>query len=240
MARKGWSTVEVPNGWFQITRGPRPPSARTATSASDWEFQSEGSNTPDSTVSIHSSTRKEHPRTSQIRCIHASEQGNLADGDVEEKQALELALHKAQKQAVERPLAHTGHEVFCRQGQETDADADEKIRLAQVALQEAMDEKDYDIRELPSAEVRLEKLQKKVVTPRHAPPVPAPSASDLETEVQRLRTQMAQMQVVLSSNVAGRRLDSRSRERTAQLQTAQLQTAQLQRLRSTVSNMVAT
>ena len=47
---------------------------QTATSASDWELQSEGSNTPDSTVSSHSSTRKEDPRTSQIRCIHASEQ----------------------------------------------------------------------------------------------------------------------------------------------------------------------
>ena len=37
--------------------------------------------------------------------------------------------------------------------------ADEKIRLAQVALQEAMDEKDDDIRELPLAEARLERLQ---------------------------------------------------------------------------------
>ena len=116
MARKGWSTVEVPNGWF-IIRYPRPSSVRwphnqnrtgqTATSASDWEFQSEGSNTPDSTVSSHSSTRKEDTRTSQIRCTHASEQGNFADGELEEKRALELALHKAQKQAEEHPLAQT-------------------------------------------------------------------------------------------------------------------------------------
>ena len=28
MVRKGWRTVEVPNGWLQIIRGPKPPSAK--------------------------------------------------------------------------------------------------------------------------------------------------------------------------------------------------------------------
>ena len=28
MPRKGWSTLETPNGWFQVIRGPRPPSVR--------------------------------------------------------------------------------------------------------------------------------------------------------------------------------------------------------------------
>ena len=72
--------------------------------------------------------------------------------------------------------------------------ADEKIRLAQVALQEAINEKDYDIRELPMAEARLERLHKEVATSRPATPGPTPAARDLEAEVQRLRAQLAEIQ----------------------------------------------
>ena len=28
MGRKGWIVMEVPNGWLQVLRGPRPPAAR--------------------------------------------------------------------------------------------------------------------------------------------------------------------------------------------------------------------
>ena len=28
MSRKGWSTLEVPDGWLQVIRGPRPPAVR--------------------------------------------------------------------------------------------------------------------------------------------------------------------------------------------------------------------
>ena len=78
--------------------------------------------------------------------------------------------------------------------------ADEKIRLAQVAvaLQEAMDEKDYDIRELLLAEARLERFQKEIATSRPATPGPAPAAPDLEAEVQRLRAQLAELQAARS------------------------------------------
>ena len=54
--------------------------------------------------------------------------------------------------------------------------ADEKIRLAQVALQEAMDEKNHDIREHPLAEARLELFQKEIATSRPATPGPALAA----------------------------------------------------------------
>ena len=72
--------------------------------------------------------------------------------------------------------------------------ADEKIRVAQVALQEAMDEKDYDIRELPLADARLERLEKEIATSRPSTPGPVPAAPDLEAEVRRLRAQLAEMQ----------------------------------------------
>ena len=119
----------------------------------------------------------------------------LTDGDVEEKRALQLALAKAQRQAEELPLARQIKVTkdFVDRVRKRMPAADEKIRLAQVALQEAINEKDYDIRELPLAEARLERFQKEVATSRPAPG-PTFAAPDLEAEVQRLRAQLAEMQ----------------------------------------------
>ena len=81
----------------------------------------------------------------------------LADGDVEEKRALQLASAKVQKQAEELPLARQIQVTkdFVDRVRKRMPAADEKIRLAQVALQEAINENDYDIRQLPLAEARL-------------------------------------------------------------------------------------
>ena len=49
------------------------------------------------------------------------------------------------------------------------------------------------------AEARLERLQKEVVPPRQTPPVS--TVSDLEAEIQRLRAQLAQMEVAQTPNV---------------------------------------
>ena len=67
---------------------------------------------------------------------------------MEEKRVLWVVLARAQKQA---PVGAPDPERM---------PAADEIRLAQVALQEAMYEKDYDIREVPLAEARLERLQK--------------------------------------------------------------------------------
>ena len=113
---------------------------------------------------------------------------------MEEKRALEeLALVKVHKQAKELPVARQIEitKEFIARAKKRILVADEKIRLAQVALQDARDEKDYDVREVPQA--RLERLLKEVVPVRQTPPVS--TVSDLEAEVRRLRTQLAQMQV---------------------------------------------
>ena len=62
----------------------------------------------------------------------------LTDGDVEEKRALQLALTKAQKQAEELPLARQIQVTkdFVDRVRKRMPAADEKIRLAQVALEE--------------------------------------------------------------------------------------------------------
>ena len=108
---------------------------------------------------------------------------------------MQLALAKAQKQAEELPLARQIQVAgdFVHMVRKRMPAADEKIRLVQVALEEAINEKDYDIRELLLAEARLERLQNEVSTSRPAPG-PTFAAPDLEAEVQRLRAQLAEMQ----------------------------------------------
>ena len=112
---------------------------------------------------------------------------------MEERRALKLALAKAQKQAEDLPVARqieVTEEFIARM-----LVADEKIRLAHVALQDAMEEKEHDMREVPLAEARLERLQKEIVPHRQTPPI----STDLEAEVQRLRTLLAQMEASQSN-----------------------------------------
>ena len=139
---------------------------------------------------------------------------SLGDGDVEEKHVLELALSKAQKQAEEMPVDRQIEVTkdFIARAKRRMIVADEKIRLAKVALQDARDERDYDMREVPLAEARLERLQKEVAPLCQTPPVSL--VSDLEAEVQRLRSQLAQMEV---TNAEGGRHPPQSSTQAADL-----------------------
>ena len=85
---------------------------------------------------------------------------SLGGGDAAERRALEAASAKAQKQAEEMPVARQIEVTkdFITRAKMRMLVADEKIRLAQAAVQDAMDEKEYDLREVPLAEARLERL----------------------------------------------------------------------------------
>ena len=101
----------------------------------------------------------------------------------------------SRKQSEELPVARQIEitEEFIARAKKRILVADKKIHMAQVALQDARDEKEYDVREVLLAEARLERLLKEVVPVRQTPPVS--TVSDLDAEVHRLRTQLAQMQV---------------------------------------------
>ena len=114
---------------------------------------------------------------------------------------LESALLKAQKQAEKMPVARQ-IEVstdFITRAKKRMIVADKKVRLAQVALQDAKDEEDYDVREVSLAESRLERFQEEFVPVRQTPPVS--SVSEWEAEVQRMRSQLAQTEVTQTPNV---------------------------------------
>ena len=219
MGRKGWTTMDVPSGWVQVIHGPKPPSQRWPQVQGSRQLgadsQNRGPGAQQRRTLSGGAKRGSTPRPPQspaiIRERKTPEQvrsdastkvsrlqaalSSLGDGDVEEKRALELALVKAQKQSEELPVARQIEitKEFIARAKKRILVADEKIRLAQVALQDARDEKEYDVREVPLAEARLERLLKEVVPVRQTPPVS--TVSDLEAEVHRLRTQPAQMQV---------------------------------------------
>ena len=212
MPRKGWS--DPPLEWVQIVRGRRPISEqwllapchsqnRSGQSSQQRQTGSGGAkrvSTPPSlqrpaTVVRERKTPEQVRSDASTKVSRLQALNSLGVGDVEEKRALESALLKAQKQAEEVPSARQIEVTkdFIARAKKRMMVADEKIRLAQVAVQDAKDEKDSDMREVPLAEARLERLQKEVVPLRQTPPVS--SVSDLEAEVQRLRSQLAKREV---------------------------------------------
>ena len=188
---KGWSAA--PLEWVQIVRGRRPKSEQWPLAPGHSQYRTaQGSqqhkigsgvkrvSTPRFAERAVGATVVREGKTPEQARSEASTRvsrlqaalSSLGDGDAAEKRALEVALAKAQKQAEEMPVARQIEvtKEFITRAKKRMLVADEKIRLAQVALQDAMDEKEYDLREVPLAEARLERLQKEVVPPRQTPP----------------------------------------------------------------------
>ena len=164
MVRKGWRTVEVPNGWLQIIRGPKPPSARwSRTKPSDKPHRAPGVS-PDSKQTFTPQVRgPQIPRrtpesnrsaaAAKIARIQASIAA-LGDEDPEEVELLKKALMKAELQAKIPPLeTQIAHAVqFIERAKKRVAGADEKIRKAAEALRQAEAEKVADIQAIAEAE----------------------------------------------------------------------------------------
>ena len=124
---------------------------------------------------------------------------SLGDGNVEERRALELALAKAQKQAEDLPVD--------RQIEVTNEFIKKRmlVRLAQVALQDAMEEKEYDMREVPlsgRSTFRTPSEGNRAATPdRQFPPIWKPRFRDCAPSWHRWR---------LRSRLCGQPLQSSS------------------------------
>ena len=213
MGRRGWQHVDVPSGWIQVIRGPRPnsvvwPKARPQGVRSDppqrtaqpQQFRQSAAQfvqkskvggipavrerkTPD-TIRSEASMR-----VSRLQAAINS----LGDGDAEAKKALESSLAKAQKQA-EVPHSRQIEETreFIARARKRILHADEKIRLAEQAVAEAKEEKEYDLRELPLAESRLERLQAEERVPTSCPAAPPPP--DWGAQISSLMQQVNQLQ----------------------------------------------
>ena len=175
----GWSAA--PLEWVQIVRGRRPKSKQWPLAPGHSQYRTaQGS--------------QQHKIGSGVKRVSMPRLAERPVGAtvVRERKTPEQARSEASTRVSRLQAAY--HEAKKRM-----LVADEKIRLAQVALQDAMDDKEYDLREVLLAEARLERVQKKLVPPRQTPP--ASAVSNLEAEVQRLRTQLAQVQAAQMPNV---------------------------------------
>ena len=207
MVRKGWTKVEVPDGWVKILRGPRPPSvrwpkARPAENKSRTPVDSRRcdpkkiATPPPSGQPLPRRTPAANRDAAQgkIARIKASIAA-LGDEDPEEVEVLKKALEKenqAKVPPVETQILHA--EQFIRRAKKRLEGADEKIRRAAEALRQAEHEKSADIQEIADAEAEV--LRLRALTGRAQAPNPP---QDNLSEVQQLREQVTQLMAQIDS-----------------------------------------
>ena len=114
MLRKGWSAVEVPNGWLQVIRGPRPPAAQwPRAKAQSKPVQKPYPKVGDPPV-VQLQQTESHGRQrrspAEVRAMATTKIGgiraaiaSLGPDDIEERASLEAALTRAEHLASRRP-----------------------------------------------------------------------------------------------------------------------------------------
>ena len=200
MFRRGM-VVDVPSGWISVIRGPHPDSVVWPKGHPQGvRIRHNGQRNRSSFVSLRRSLFRRRRLEEFLQCenerlLTPSEQrrqresaGCKRPSSVWETEMPKPRRHwshllpKAQKQA-EVPHTRQIEETreFIARARKRILHADEKIRLAEQAVAEAKKEK-YDLRELPLAESRLERLQAEERVFASCPASPPPSdlgSSDL-------------------------------------------------------------
>ena len=101
MVRRGWSTVELPSGWLQVIRGPKPPDTvrRPPTSGAEPRVSAPPV-APERRWKPEEVRAAASTRVTRLQAAIAS----LGPDDLEEKKVLDAALRKAKMQAVVPPV----------------------------------------------------------------------------------------------------------------------------------------
>ena len=198
MVRKGWSQVEVPSGWVQIIRGPRPKSVQWPRASKEGTFQQQPSQpgaspqlgrwrqVPQSQV-LKTGFRAPHPdeKASAAReRVSKLEAALKAVGDDDDTApSLRQALQKARQQAV--PLSTQEKvaqcESFLERARKREAAAKEVVSQAQSELTRLSAEVAEGEQRLTTLRAELERPQPQVV------------AVDMSAEVERLRALVEQL-----------------------------------------------
>ena len=196
MGRRGWQAVEVPQGWFNVIRGPRPPSVRWPQAQSSHQpvkvvrNVSAATRTTSGDRSVQGRWRQGRPRFNpdvalesarkRVVGLEAAISAMLSNG-LDEKSAevrsLQDSLTKAKRSAQEAPL-----EVQMKGVQEFIERAQKRL-AAHDAVRTELE------KELVEGQARL-RMQVEAM------PQPQPVAQDLPppewvTEIQRLRAEVA-------------------------------------------------
>ena len=110
MGRGGWSKIEVPDGWLQVIRGPKPPSVHWP-SKKPTEQPMRGPGPSARRDPLPPMKEPQNWRPAEVPAKASSKVGriqatiaNLAINDIEEKATLEAALVRAQRQASVPPV----------------------------------------------------------------------------------------------------------------------------------------
>ena len=192
-----WSTVEVPSGWLQVIRGPRPPAARwpPATKVQPGRSAFSAMN-PEPRPSVPTSDRPRKPN--EVRAAASTRVArlqaallNLGPDDSEEKKVIDAALRKAQSQATVPPLEEqiANTTKFLER-------AKKRLVAADVELQAAVKKKAQCEEEVAEAEADLARMREEVQ-------LPTDPSEDPGAEVQRLRARLAQLEATSCRPVRG-------------------------------------
>ena len=195
MPRKGWSTVEVPDGWLQVIRGPRPPAVRWPKAPrgrgldSSTKKDAKGSSQPPQPAQRPvPEVRRGPPQVSPVaqeRVVRLQTAVDaLGDDNSPEAKMLRDALKKAQQEAT---LAPVGVRLdACAQFVER---ARNRLSRANEELRKAQDERVRLEQELRDGEQRLEALRVEASEQR----TPASGRGDEVSQMQKLVTELNQI-----------------------------------------------
>ena len=201
MVRRGWTKVEVPDGWLQVIRGKRPSSTQWPRARSQQQVRQPGKPAPESkkppTQPPSVSRRSVHPEhlraaaVARIQRIQAS-LGALQPEDTEERQVLQSALEKAKRQAQVPPLEKQilATEEYIARAKKRLLQHDATTAAARQALEKAEHDKEVDVQGVADGEDLMQKLKTQVADPTMPTLLPA----DAVREVTRLQQMVVESQ----------------------------------------------
>ena len=204
-AAQGWSTLEVPAGWLQVIRGPRPLAVQWP-KASRGQGQVRKPPVPSKKVNKKqierkvpgSENRRGPPQVSpaaQDRVLRLQTAVNaLGDDDSPEAKMLRDALKKAQQEVTTAPVGVRLD--ACAQFVER---AKNRLFKADEALRKAQDERCKLEQELREGQQRLEELRAEAFEQVRAPPA-APAAGDEVSNLKKLVSELRGQVAVLEEN----------------------------------------
>ena len=203
MVRKGWSAVSTQSWWYNVVRGPRPPSVQWPrrqqwgaqwTSPVQWPNAAEAKNSPPVKRRWQRGFQ-ENPDEAQAAARSRVERlekavAVLGDGNSEELVWLQAALKDARRAAQDRPLAAQMEEceAFIQRSQK---------RLQRLKEQQIAEQQQLDIALGRMARFREEMSRTASCVTGAADPTPTQPGRipDLVAELDRLRARVAEMEI---------------------------------------------
>ena len=192
MGRRRWTALDMPSGWIQVLRGPRPPSSRPAVQIAQPPRQTRsGKGVPQvpraPPVRVSPDESREAARIKVAKLEKAL--GVMGDAGGQAVECLKAELAKAKAASTRRPIAVEVEE--CRKF----------ISRSDRRISELDAERASEATNLQEAKERLQRLEAE----QAAPPAPVPCLTDidLDAEVVSLRAKLLRTEEERDAALAG-------------------------------------